>query len=53
MYNIVKQVFEEQGQPIDGFVDDVVERIIEDNGENLTEQEVRQLALQFLEEEET
>lgn len=51
IYDIVAQVFAEHNQPMDDFVEEVAIRIWEDNGEELSVEEIRELAEQFLEED--
>lgn len=48
---IVNEVAENHGS-YDGFAEDITEAIIEDNGTDLTEEEIKELAEQYFEEEE-
>lgn len=52
VYNIVCDVAIETGNfPIDQLEEDITERILSDNGEGLSEEEIRELTLEFFEDE--
>ena len=48
--NVVCEVFNELGQPIDGWTEEIAEELIADN-EDLSVEDVRELTLQYFEEE--
>ena len=53
LFEVIKMVAVNHGcAPDDGWIDDIYETIVEDNGEDLTEDEVIELTEQFFEEEE-
>lgn len=52
IYTIVCEVAKYFNQPDDGFCEDITEQIIEDNGTDLSENEVRELAEEYFDEEE-
>ena len=48
---LVTEIAQDSGCGVDGFVEEVADAIIDDNGFNLTEEDVKELASQFFEEE--
>lgn len=47
VYNIVVELSHQYGVEIDGWQEEITEVIIEDNGENLTPDEIRNVAEDF------